>query len=83
MILFSEIKQFFGADIQYIANIKHHIKGNGAVSGLDPAHVGAADVHQLSQCTLGQSPLLPVVGDVQPQIPIFVVLLFFHGLTPE
>lgn len=82
LLLFSEVKEFFGADIQGVAEVKHHIQGNGAVGGLDPAHVGSADIHQLRQPALRKPALFAVVGDVQPQIFVFVMLSFFHKFTP-
>lgn len=81
--LIPEVKQFLRADIQRIADIENHIQRNSAVSSLYAAHVGAADVHQLCQSALRKSALFAVICDIQPQIPVFFVLLFFHSLTPE
>ena len=79
---YTKIKQFIGGDVQSVTDVEHNVQGNGAVSRFDAAHVGAADIDFFSQCFLRETAGLAVVGDIQPQAFVFLMLLLFHGLTP-
>ena len=81
--LFSEIEKFFRTDIEGVTDVKNHVQGNCTVCGFNPAHMGATDIHQFSQFALRYTPLLSVVCNIETQAFIFVVLPFFHDLTPN
>ena len=67
--------------LQCVADIENHVERNGAVRRFDPAHVRAADVHALGQLALRKTAVLAVIGDIQPETPVFGKLIVSHALT--
>ena len=66
----SEIKQPVRRDLQNLAQLEGHIKGNAHVSQLNGADMAAVNIHQFRQLQLGHFLALAIIYNIQAKLLI-------------